>query len=200
VLVSGDGRHVGIVADDGQRLFVLRDGGESYARDNLLEIAGMAGEPVQLDRWPGARCNEDFCAIQVHRGDRDWNLLIGRGRDAVPERALAAACDRADLVIADRWLPRSCRPRWFKADRRLLGRSGGITIDLTGATVRTVAQGQGEHGWWHPVEPRPFKSRPLGSAVPDSVVSHKTASGKAGRDSLESASRATRAPTASIPY
>lgn len=152
VLVSGDARHVGLMGQGGASLYVLRDGGEGYARDNLLELAGMAGEPVRLDQWPGARCNADFCVLRVTRGGRDWDLLVGRGRDAVPERALAAACERVDVVIADRWLPRSCRPRWLKADRHLLSRSGGLAIDLTNGRIKTVSQGQGAHGWWRPSE------------------------------------------------
>jgi competence protein ComEC len=73
---------------------------------------------------------------------------MARGRELVTERALAAACERADIVIADRYLPRSCEPRWLKADRRMLDETGGLSIDLERARVTTVADGQGEHGWW----------------------------------------------------
>lgn len=154
ILVSSDGRHVGLVESGGARLFVLREGGKGYARDNLMELAGMEGEPVALDRWPGARCNRDFCAITIEREKAKWRLLISRGRDAVPERALAAACDRSDIVIADRWLPRSCLPRWFKADKDMLQRTGGLAVHLSSEQVDTVADSQGEHGWWRPVNPR----------------------------------------------
>ncbi|WP_091145036.1 ComEC/Rec2 family competence protein [Novosphingobium sp. CF614] len=183
VLVTGDGRHVGILDEGGTRLFVLRDSRSDYVRDNLMELAGMEGEPVGLERWPGARCNRDFCAVPVRRAGRAWNLLIARGRDAVPERALAAACDRADIVIADRWLPRSCRPRWLKADRAMLERSGGLAIDLARRRITTVAAGQGEHGWWHPrgaLPPNPGASRPE-PALP-------TSSGRAGLDGISGTS------------
>jgi competence protein ComEC len=66
----------------------------------------------------------------------------------IEERALAAACDKADIVVADRYLPRSCKPRWLKADRRMLDRSGGLALDLTNGSVKSVAEGQGRHGWW----------------------------------------------------
>jgi competence protein ComEC len=62
-------------------------------------------------------------------------------------------------VIADRWLPSSCRPRWLKIDRAMLSRTGGMTIDLDDGTIRTVAQGQGKHGWWR--EPEPRRPRPV---------------------------------------
>ena len=155
VLVSGDGRHVGITGE-GSELLVLRETRSSFARDNLTELAGMAGETRQLAEWPGARCNPDFCAVALERGGRTWQFLIARGKDLVEERALAAACERVDVVIADRRLPRSCQPRWIKADRAMLARSGGLAFDLGEPALRTVAEEQGEHGWWRVPEPRTY--------------------------------------------
>jgi competence protein ComEC len=149
VLISGDGRHVGITRPGGT-LLVLREGRSNFARDNLIELAGMDGELRQLADWPGARCSRDFCVVELDRAGRRWRLLIGRSRDYVPEPMLAAACERVDIVISDRWLPRSCRPALLKADRRLLERTGGLTLDLTRRRVSTVAESQGEHGWWRP--------------------------------------------------
>jgi competence protein ComEC len=149
VLISGDGRHVGITGE-GSELLVLRDSRSDFARDNLAELSGMEGEARLIADWPGADCNPDFCAISLQRGGRAWQLLIGRGKDMVEERALAAACERADVVIAPRYLPRSCKPRWLKADRRMLDRTGGIALDLQSARVRTVAEDEGRHGWWQP--------------------------------------------------
>jgi competence protein ComEC len=166
LLVSGDGRHVGITGELDSELLVLREGRSSYARDNLTELAGMSGAVRVLSDWPGARCSRDFCALELERGGRTWRLLIARGRDQVEERALAAACDRADIVIADRWLPRSCRPAVLKADRRLLGRTGGLSINLDPWTLRTVAEGQGEHGWWRAAAERSVLSRPAPSVLP----------------------------------
>ena len=148
LLISGDGRHVGIAHESASDLLVLRESRSGYTRDNLTETAGMSGNTIQIADWPRAQCNSDFCAITLLRDGRTWHLLIGRGNDYVPERALAAACDRADIVIAPRTLPRSCQPRWLKADRRTLEQTGGLTIDLTRRKVSSVAEDQGEHGWW----------------------------------------------------
>src|SRR3546814_509067 len=120
ILVTGDGRHVGLIVEGGDHLITLRDTRSDYVRDNLLELAGMEGEPRALSRWPGARCNRDFCSVRMERQGKDWTILIARGRDAVQERSMAAACDKVDIVIADRWLPSSCRPRWLKADRHMI--------------------------------------------------------------------------------
>ena len=112
-----------------------------------------------FEDWPGANCNPDFCALTIHRGGRAWHLLAARGKDRAEERALAAACDRVDIVVSERWLPRSCHPRWIKADRGTLERTGGLSFDLSAGKVRTVAQDQGEHGWWRIPEPRPWRQR-----------------------------------------
>ncbi len=147
LLISGDGRHVGITGE-GDRLLVLRESRSDYTRENMLELAGVAGDPVPLEQWPGAQCSADFCVITLLRGGRDWHVLMSRNRQRIEERALVAACERADIVVSERWLPRSCEPRWLKADRDYLEASGGLAIELDQPTLRTVAQEQGEHPWW----------------------------------------------------
>ena len=152
ILITRDGRDIGI-ANEAEQLLVLRDTEGSYTRDNLLELAGSDRQPLALDRWRGSRCSEEFCAFSLSRGGDDWTVLVARNRALVEERALAAACRKADLVIADRFLPRSCRPRWLKADRGFLMREGGTALHLASGRIETVAQDQGEHGWWR-VSPR----------------------------------------------
>lgn len=164
LLVAGDGRQVGITVTgrDGQpRLVSLRDSRSSYTRDNLMELAGVAAEPVPMADWPGARCSSAFCVVSIERGGRRWRILLGRNRHQVEERALAAACAEADIVIADRYLPRSCRPSWLKADRRYLAAHGGLAIDLTSQSITSVAQSQGAHGWWRPPPEFPHKAAPI---------------------------------------
>jgi len=153
VLVSGNGRQVGVTSGDG-RLLALRETRSDFTRENLLELAGVAGEPIALKDWPGARCSRDFCALTVERAGRAWHLLMSRSSNLIEEQALAAACAQADIVVSDRWLPRSCRPRWLKADGRMLRETGGLAIVFDGKKVRTVADTQGEHGWWRGYRPR----------------------------------------------
>jgi competence protein ComEC len=148
LLIAGDGHNVGIAAPDG-RLLLLRESRSDFTRDNFKELAGIKAEPVPLAEWPGAQCNPDFCAITLHRKGRDWRILMSRSRYMVDARDLAAACARADIVVSERWLPRSCTPRLLKADGRLLSRTGGLSIVLGKPLhIDTVASGQGEHGWW----------------------------------------------------
>lgn len=147
VLVTRDGRDVGIVDGDG-RLFLLRDSPGSYSQENIVELSGTEATPLSIERFPGTRCSADFCSLTLDRGGRAWHLLLSRSRERIDERSLAAACELSDLVIADRWLPRSCRPKWLKADRRFLAENGGLAIYLSEARIDTVAKNQGEHGWW----------------------------------------------------
>ena len=162
ILVAGDTKHVGITVpgpDGAPRLLSLRDSRSSYTRDNLMELAGVAADPVPIVEWDGARCSSAFCTVTLERGGRDWIVLLGRGRDRIDANRLAAACRAADIVVSERFLPRSCRPRWLKADRRLLERTGGLAIDLAGERITTVAESQGTHGWWREPEERRGRGR-----------------------------------------
>lgn len=147
ILVMADGAQVGLLSEDGT-LVSLRDSSSSFVRDNLMEHSGGQGEPVPIADWPGAHCSVDFCTVTLLRQGRAWHILMARNRMRVEERALTAACERADIVIAPRWLPRSCKPRWLKVDRPYLEREGGISISLATQSLRTVADGEGRHGWW----------------------------------------------------
>jgi competence protein ComEC len=58
------------------------------------------------------------------------------------------ACAEADIVIADRRLPRACAPCWLKADAAMLRRTGGLAITLgERPRVATVAALEGAHPW-----------------------------------------------------
>jgi competence protein ComEC len=150
LLIAGDGRNVAIATPDG-RLLVLRDSKSEFTRDNFKELAGVEAEPVALAQWPGAECNADFCALTLHQAGRDWRLLMSRSRYQVDAAVLAQACARADIVVSDRWLPRTCLPKQLKADGKLLRETGGLSVILgEPLRVATVASSEGEHGWWRP--------------------------------------------------
>jgi competence protein ComEC len=145
VLVSGDGRHIGITGL-GPDLVVMNPGEGGFARDTLLEMAGMQGQPRPIEAWPGAHCGIDFCALALDRCGAHWVLLIERSRRRVSDEALASACAHSDIVIAARVLPGSCHPRRLLVDGAVLARSGGMAIDLGHGRVTTVA-GSGAHPW-----------------------------------------------------
>lgn len=145
VVVTGDGRHVAVRVKDG--MAILRSGAGDYVRDTLSEGAGYDGALNPLADLPEARCSSDLCALKMERGGRTWQLLLTRSAMLVDRDRLESDCARADIVVADRGLPYWCRPRWLKIDRRLLARTGGVSIDLTRGAVHTVAKPGDAHPW-----------------------------------------------------
>ncbi len=174
VLVSGDGRHVGITGE-GPDLLVLREMRGDYTREAMLENAGMDGQVTPLDAWRSAQCNSDFCRMTLERAGRRFVLLMARGRDLVERSALEPACAAADIVIASRRLPIWCKPRLLKADRALLARTGGLSISLVSGEIRTVAETQGQHGWNQRLSAPPLRyssarEMPRGAKAPASTA------------------------------
>jgi competence protein ComEC len=145
VLVTGDGRHMAVRTDAGD-VVILRTRAGDYVRDMLAESSGIDAELPDLD--DAAACNPDACAATLTRGGRAWRLLAFRSKAYVETEELRRACAGADIVVAERRLPRACAPRWLKADAALLRRTGGLAIRL-GRTpsVETVADSVGEHPW-----------------------------------------------------
>ncbi|HEX8624230.1 MAG TPA: ComEC/Rec2 family competence protein [Allosphingosinicella sp.] len=142
LLVTGDGRHLALRTPSGE-LALLRGRAGDYVRDLMTQSAGLEGEAGELETLRIAECSADFCAA----GLRGWRLLASRSDRLVPVEALRRACADADIVVSDRRLPAACRPRWLKADREMLERSGGLAITLgANPSVKTVSSGD-RHPW-----------------------------------------------------
>ncbi len=146
LLVTGDGKHLALVDTDGE-IALLRSGAGDYVRDTLLENAGTNKQPVAIEDWPGVKCSTDICIFDIRRGGRNWRVLATRTRYQVPSMEMAAACKRVDIVVSDRWLPWSCRPRWIKADRNMLAQSGGLAFYLEQEKLITVNGANGHMPW-----------------------------------------------------
>ncbi len=146
LLVTGDGKHLALIDADGG-IALLRSGAGDYVRDMLLENAGTNSEPQAVEDWPGVECSPDICVFDIASGGRRWSVLATRTRYQVPSMEMAAACKRVDIVVSDRWLPWSCKPRWIKADRNMLERSGGLAFYLPVGRVISVNDGNGHKPW-----------------------------------------------------
>lgn len=147
LIVTGDGRHVALRGPDG-RLAILRWRAGDYVRDTLAELAAAEADYVEFDELPGVSCSEDLCAAYVDRGGRRWRVLATRTRHTVLWPEMVRACAWADIVISDRRLPRGCNPRWLRADRELLARTGGLSIVFgRHPRVTTVTGDAGAHPW-----------------------------------------------------
>jgi competence protein ComEC len=159
LFVTGDGRHLAIRGEDGT-VALLREHTGDYMRSALSEISGRdSDDTILLDDLPGALCGPDTCAATLIRGGRRWHLLATRSPYPVDRRAMALACADADIVVSDRRLPDWCRPRWLKADRTLLGTTGGLAIRLGAtASVASVAEREAGHPWR--IRPAPLPAWP----------------------------------------
>jgi competence protein ComEC len=146
LLVTGDGQHLAIRAPQG--LALLRPRAGDYVRDMLNETSGIAPEPLDIDSLPTAACSPDLCLADIAADGRSFRILATRSTRFVPVDQLARACAEADIAVSDRRLPRTCNPRWLKADRTFLARTGGLSLTLgPGPRVQTVAEQQGRHPW-----------------------------------------------------
>jgi competence protein ComEC len=113
----------------------------------LSENAAVAGEPEPLENMAGAQCSADICTFPLSRRERQWTVLATRSRYQVPAMEMAAACRRVDIVISDRYLPFSCKPRWLKADKNLLSHSGGLAFFLGEGRINSVAEETAHQPW-----------------------------------------------------
>jgi competence protein ComEC len=146
LLVTGNGQHLALRTPSG--LAILRPRAGDYVRDILNETSGLAPEATELDSLPTAACSPDLCIADSATNGRTFRVLATRSTRFVPIDEFVSACRDADIVVSDRRLPRTCRPRWLKADRAFLARTGGLAFILGEAPrVATVADQQGRHPW-----------------------------------------------------
>lgn len=147
LLVSGDGRHLGLR---------LADGRLGHSRERVGDyLIGVWSESIGADSddalWLGhtglARCSPDACVIEVLRDGRRWRVLATTSTALIPRATMAPACAAADIVVSDRRLPGWCRPRWLLLDRARLGVTGAVAIRLVGGTVATARDAVGDRPW-----------------------------------------------------
>jgi competence protein ComEC len=159
ILVTGDGKHLAITTPSGE-FALLRDRAGDYVRSALAENAGIESEAVAIENWPGVECSPDICIIAITRGERSWRILATRTRYMIPSMEMAAACKRVDIVISDRWLPYSCKPRWLKADRGKLAETGGLAFYLGEGRIESVNADMKHVPWYRAPTPRPKPPSP----------------------------------------
>jgi len=147
LLITGDGRHLAVVSADGVPL-ILREHAGNYVRSLLAEASGFDGEPDDLGSLPYSNCSNDACVAVIPKGRTNWRLLATRSSYRIDWSDLTDACDKSDIVVSDRRLPRGCSPRWLKLDPEALSRTGGLAVYLgQRPVIRTVADQIGGHPW-----------------------------------------------------
>lgn len=150
LLVTGDGKHLAVIDRQGTP-WILRDRAGDFVREMMAENAGFDGDPPPLAAYPGARCSRDSCVANV--GPR--TLLALRSTQRLDWEELTTACRAADIVVADRRLPRACRGRWLTLDGPALARSGGLILHVEEGRVDSVAARLRSLPWASQPPPRP---------------------------------------------
>ena len=147
LIVTGDGRHLALRGPSGE-MAILRGRAGDYVRSVLGESAGSEAEMPEIEATSGARCSPDLCIADIGKDGRRWRVLATRSRHLLPIGPLKRACAEADIVVSERRLPRTCMPRWLKADRPFLARTGGLAVTFGDRPrVVTVAERVGRHPW-----------------------------------------------------
>lgn len=147
LLVTGDGRHVALIAPDGTPA-LLRSRSGDFIRGLVGEAAGSEREALRIEALAGTRCSRDSCFATIERGGRQWRLLAMRSNHFPDWLDLVRACAAADIVIADRRLPSGCVPRWLKLDRPALARTGALAFRLGDPPrIDSVAGRVARHPW-----------------------------------------------------
>jgi competence protein ComEC len=146
LLITGDGKHLAVV-EDGTPL-ILRDRAGDYVRDLLAEASGYDGDPGSLGSRPFSARSKDACVGLLRKSAGEWRLLATRSAYRFDWATVTQACTRADIVVSDRRLPRSCTPRWLKLDAPALRSTGGLAIYLgKRLSIDTVAARVESHPW-----------------------------------------------------
>ncbi len=147
LLVTGDGRHLAILAPNGTPM-MLRDRAGDFMLNLMSEASGYDAELGVLAGSSFGTCSRDTCTASIRRGGKEWRLLATLTSTRLDWRGLVRACSDADIVVSDRRLPRACSPRWLKLDRQSLRATGGVSIYLGGQPrVETVGERLGRHPW-----------------------------------------------------
>ena len=179
LLVTGDGEHLAIVRPDGVPVLLRARSGD-FVRGMMSEASAYDGDPLALEEQRFARCTRDACVADIVSDGRAWRLLAIRSRDRIDWKTLTDACRDADIVVASRWLPRGCTPRWLKLDRPALAHSGGVAIYLKDQPrLTSVAARLGQHpGRQAPASPSPSALHTASSLPPGSMKWKRRPPGK----------------------
>jgi competence protein ComEC len=147
VLITNDGRHMAVRSGNGS-MALLRERTGDFVRDVMAERAGEESIDALIEDRRDADCTPEICVASLRRGGRTWLVGATRSQNLVPWRDLVSLCPRLDIIVSERRLPPKCQPKWIKADRDLLQKTGGLAITLGNMPyVETTKDGRDDHPW-----------------------------------------------------
>ena len=145
LIISGDGRHLGVLRADGAMAMLRPHAGE-FIRSMWGDSLGTARTLV-LDEVGNASCGPDACVLLLRRGGREWRVFATRSKRIIPRPDMEAQCRAADVVVSECRLPVWCAPQWERFDARALERTGSVAVWLADTRVDAARTGQGAHPW-----------------------------------------------------
>jgi competence protein ComEC len=161
ILISGDGRNVGVRGRDGQ-LHLMRTAKDAFLVKEWLAADADARLPVEASLADGISCDEAGCVAPMAGG--------GLVTLALRPDALADDCARAALIVTARQLPPTCTSPVISVDR--LRRQGSLALRRTrdGFSINAV-RSQGSDRPWSPAVAGESDAEPnfVGLAVPRAV-------------------------------
>jgi competence protein ComEC len=146
LLITGDGKHLAARSAQGD-VTLLRPRTGEYMRDVLAEGSGTLAVLDDIDGMQSAQCGRDLCLFTLHDGARNWQIAATRSQYVLPWASFIDTCAAVDIIVSDRRLPMKCKPRWLKLDRQFLAKTGGLSIFLSEASVKTVRRPGDFHPW-----------------------------------------------------
>jgi len=147
LMVTADGRHVALRTPTGE-MALLRERAGDYVRPVIGGAAAHEGAFLPLAEADGSTCSLDLCEVLLPMaGSAPMRLLVTRTNLKLPWQDLVDACARADIVIADRRMPRGCSPRWLMLDRPALAAMGGALVMLEARNVVGGRDPRDRHPW-----------------------------------------------------
>lgn len=145
VLISGDGRSVGVRGRDG-RLHVMRSAKDVFLLKEWLASDGDARLPTDPSFADGVSCDDKGCVTQL--GDGAVVAL------ALAPEALADDCARAAIIVTVRQAPADCRA--LVIDRTRLQKTGATALRQTGGGfAATTITPDGVDRPWSPAVSEP---------------------------------------------
>jgi competence protein ComEC len=138
LLISGDGRNVGVRGSDG-RLHLLRTAKDAFLVKEWLAADADARTATDATLADGVSCDESGCVTQVAGG--------GFVALALRPEALVDDCERAALIVTSRQPPQGCAASVIDAER--LRRHGAMALrrERNGFVVNAVKPSGIDRPW-----------------------------------------------------
>jgi competence protein ComEC len=154
ILISSDGRHVGVRGSDG-RLSLMQTGKDAFLIREWLAADGDPRTAVDPSLSEHVSCDEAGCVAALREGGL---VTLAERPDAYDDD-----CVQATVIVAPQPPPPGCSAQVI--DRSRLRRSGALALRRVGASM--ILEAERPDGWDRPWSPQPAAA--IASGPPGAV-------------------------------